>query len=376
LDRTSIIVSFIRSQGEKMINRRKHFAFTLIELLVVIAIIAILIGLLLPAVQKVREAAARMQCTNNLKQIALAAHNYHDAYKHLPLGFDTQGSGALVRLLPYIEQDNQYKLFSFRPAPEGSGISGPNVFFAWFRDPLNRPPTTNTLTIPRPPNPYGAEGNLAIFQCPSAPAIDPASTVIQFINPPAGSVGGVDYPVDLGPAQSYWYSTMPGAQILGRTNYLASAGNPFPKVDRNNTANRVDVHGLFYYKSKVSFAAVPDGTSNTIAFVECAGGLDAISGDQFFSGSHWTMQAWAGALWWSAYGICPNRNSPPGQNCNNSAGGLGLSVFAAGSTHAGGICNVAMGDGSVHGLNAPSIDSLSLYYLAGYRDGEIQGIDF
>jgi prepilin-type N-terminal cleavage/methylation domain-containing protein/prepilin-type processing-associated H-X9-DG protein len=368
-----------------MICRRNRVGFTLIELLVVIAIIAILIGLLLPAVQKVREAAARMQCTNNLKQIALAAHSYHDANRHLPLGFDTQGSGTLVRLLPYIEQDNQYKLFSFRPAPEGTGISGPNVFFAWFRDPLNRPPTTNTTNIPRPPAVYGGEGNLAIFQCPSAPAVDPGSTVIQFINPPAGtapfvSVAGVDFPADLGPAQSYWYSTMPGAQILGRTNYLFSAGNPFPRVDRRSTANppgRVDAHGLFYYKSRVSLAAVSDGTSNTIAFVECAGGLDAIAGDQFFSGSHWTMQSWAGAIWWSAYGICPNTlPGGPGQNCNNSPGGQGLSVFAAGSLHAGGICNVAMGDGSVHGLSAPNIDTLSLIYLAGYRDGEIQGIDF
>ena len=160
---------------------KKFRAFTLIELLVVIAIIAILIGLLLPAVQKVREAAARMKCSNNLKQIALAAHNYHDAMSALPPGMDVQGAGPLIRLLPYLEQENQYKLFSFRPAPEGSGISGPNVFFAWFRDPFNRPSTTNTLTIPRPPLVYGAEGQLSIFTCPSAPAFDPGSTAIQFV---------------------------------------------------------------------------------------------------------------------------------------------------------------------------------------------------
>jgi prepilin-type N-terminal cleavage/methylation domain-containing protein len=348
-----------------MVQRPYRRAFTLIELLVVIAIIGILIALLLPAVQKIREAAARMQCTNNLHQIALAAHNYHGSFDSFPPGFDSQGAGALVRLLPYVEQGNQGNLFAFRPAPLGSSQSGPNVYFGWFRDPLNRPPTTNTLTIPRPRADgqanYGGEGNLKVFICPSAPSVDFSSTVVQVVNPPTGSTPGIDWnggpndskgnQVGLSTAGTYWYSTEPGAQVLGRTNYLASAGDTRPRPNATGTGT-VDAHGLFYYNSKEKLGAIPDGASNTLMFVENAGGLNSVGGDQFFSNPQWWNHSWAGAVWWSPYGICPNSRFT---GCN---------------------CNVAWGDGSVRGLNAPNIDSLSLAYLAGGRDGQLVSPDF
>jgi prepilin-type N-terminal cleavage/methylation domain-containing protein/prepilin-type processing-associated H-X9-DG protein len=144
-------------------TRRSRTGFTLIELLVVIAIIAVLIGLLLPAVQKVREAAARMKCSNNLKQIGLAIHNYEAATKRLPQGWDFATSfGPMPYLAPYFEQENVYRTMNLSlPLTDPINAQGNAAEFSILRCPSdvdNPMPSLGGAT-----NYHGNNGNTPVF---------------------------------------------------------------------------------------------------------------------------------------------------------------------------------------------------------------------
>lgn len=242
--------------------RGKHrSAFTLIELLVVIAIIALLMALLLPAIQKVREAANKMLCGSNLRQIAIASHNYHGDYNRLPPGSwgqlpvtagfafrPWQWYGVLVPLLPYLEADNVFKqaVLNMNLA-EPPTTAGPNVF--WFDN------TTNQLV---------ASYKLKMFTCPSDDAQTDIPTNGKFV---CLSVTGATLTLTGG------YAAAPGGNVFGVTNYAGCAGTigtGAPGVPWYGNYS-----GIFNNRSKLSLGniTVLDGTSNTLLFGELLGGV-------------------------------------------------------------------------------------------------------
>jgi prepilin-type N-terminal cleavage/methylation domain-containing protein/prepilin-type processing-associated H-X9-DG protein len=246
-------------------SRHPRPAFTLLELLVVIAIIAVLIGLLLPAVQKVRESANRLGCANNLKQLGLAAHHYQSAHGRLPPGYlgprdpqrrftggpfptspywqwftDAPHVSATAFLLPYLEQENVYS----RMQVDWGGTVRPAT--AWWKN-------ANSFTM--------AQSRLKVLECPSDDLYGGVSIGVLVSSHNDGYTV-----ISLG------YSLTSNPDIvnrLGLTNYLGVNGafgrTPQPVWDK--------WEGMFYNRSRTSLAIVPDGTSNTLLFGEGLGGV-------------------------------------------------------------------------------------------------------
>jgi prepilin-type N-terminal cleavage/methylation domain-containing protein len=308
-------------QSPRIVRRR---GFTLIELLVVIAIIAILIGLLLPAVQKVREAANRTTCGNNLKQLGLAAHQYHDVHRHLPPGIGytplvTNGVWGhnFFHLLPYLEQNNLY----------GSAL-GPVAL------------TTGPITIYWPGNNKVYSQPVPIFLCPSDPSVGPGGIV---------TVNGI---------------------VWGASCYAANS-QVFAPVKGDPQGKRC-------------ILAITDGTSNTILYAEkyarCTSTSKALDG-----GNLW---AYCASLVFDlpppmeppykrfhpSFGGGPYTTGPGSifQVQPNDAGNC--DPTRASTAHAGGMV-VCLADGSARTL-APSMSGTTWWAAVTPSGGEVLGSDW
>ncbi len=197
-----------------MSRRSLRNAFTLVELLVVIAIIGILVGLLLPAVQAAREAARRMSCGNNIKQINLALHNYESTHKKLPFGWNTHGTLWSAMILPYMEQTNLYDTLLFTESGVGNWDSG----------------SANTKA---------AETIVSAFKCPSTPLPDHMA------------YNGI---VDRFPAS---YRGNAGSEVTSDDTSTLPVAN-------TKSLEMLNLDGIFWACSKTRFGDVTDGLSNTI----------------------------------------------------------------------------------------------------------------
>lgn len=311
---------------------RTRPGFTLIELLVVIAIIAILIALLLPAVQKVREAAARMQCQNNIRQLAIGLHSYQDAMKAFPKAnqHPTQLSWH-VFILPYIEQQNLFSLFS---------ISGTN-----YNASPPAPPTPN--------NQLACENRVAIYQCPSCPVQK------MLTGGPGNSVNSSEPVGGVVPWTTHYYGVMgpSGTNIVTSQAYDVYTTASYGPIGKQgifiaDTTNAID--------QGVKHGDITDGTSNTLLLGEIS---------WYLPGSR--FRTWIRGCNGAGTPIEPDWCAGA-KTVNKGINITGVNTFndiAFGSVHAGG-ANFALGDGSVRYIH-DRIDMDVYLGLASRNGGEI-----
>jgi prepilin-type N-terminal cleavage/methylation domain-containing protein/prepilin-type processing-associated H-X9-DG protein len=299
--------------------RRSRPAFTLIELLVVLAIISVLIGLLLPAVQRVREAGNRMQCANNLKQLGLACHQYHDAQQSFPSGYvataaypdTTPGWGWGTLLLPYLEQDNLYRQIDFR-------------------QPVLKSAAIQTM--------------LKVYQCPSD-------------TPPPSPFLVVD-------------ASLAPVALAAPSSYAATVGDDSSEAD-GETGN-----GVFFRNSRVRVADIRDGTSQTTLLGDRA--WEQTMGIWAGAPNGAITQAGPRNAWPNATATAPVLALVHNNwlNITTDADG-GLDDFSSGHP---GVVNILFADGSVHFIRSITADGVQrrAFWALGTRAGgdSVQGLDF
>jgi prepilin-type N-terminal cleavage/methylation domain-containing protein/prepilin-type processing-associated H-X9-DG protein len=272
---------------------KRRDGFTLIELLVVIAIIAVLIALLLPAVQKVREAANRVSCANNLKQLALACHAYDSSHGLLPPGYlgpvvnesdfggqaaNLQHVGLLAYLLPYVEQENLYRQLQVELDPRRTGP-------AWYSNAANW---------------QVAQMRIKLFECPSdnlASDIPKNGTALafHFFNYQAPIVPDTDDNT----VEDGVLLVPSNPAVLGRANYAGCGG----LAGRGSSASWSKYEGLFSNRSQNTLGRIPDGTSNTLLLGEKMGGRA--------DGQRVTVGSWMGIGTLPTWGGLPRDRQDP-----------------------------------------------------------------
>lgn len=346
--------------------------FTLVELLVVIAIIGVLVALLLPAVQQAREAARRISCTNNLKQLGLAVHNYHDSFKCFPPGAigyknaggnqDSNYSAWTLHLMPFIEQDNLYEALApgknrlDEAATVGSSINGSSGRYL--------------VDLMRQP--------IAALNCPS----DSGDTILVPVEGTVGllstsSGGPVNTPGDNCAKGNY-------AGVASSIRYGADWWGPVVSGSGPNGFN-----GAFGIDTKVSFSKIVDGTSNTLLIGERASQVKEPAGHDSDDVDS-IPGSFAPSVGTNPYGF-PNRGSD-GWDCAAAMGTLGYPLNSAfytmwarggfSSQHPGGVMFVYC-DGSTHFIpetvdHKPDeiIDNTVMENLANRQDGQAINASF
>lgn len=348
-----------------MILQRRRTGFTLIELLVVIAIIAILIGLLLSAVQKVRESASRMSCLHHLHQIGLAAHHYHDTHGRLPPGYlgpphaknskvpdlfkEGQWIGHFPLLLPYLEQEVLHRQIQVDFNPRKVAAT------KWFwTEPVQ------SYGLPHVANYSAAMTPLPIFICPSAPRY-----TAQINHPEPGGGGtllGIHVFNDAkSKVKTYsWkdeYGNAAAFRPLPRTNYMGVAGTGL-----GNHPQYAKYEGIYTNRKQNKFngGSIPDGLSNTLLYGET-------SGSKWYSDLYTSDISWmAGGGLSTYYGLQSGRDAITVSFSSYHTSGV-MFCFADGSVR-----SLHFGNTAWDGLSVqPPTNWQFLQELAGRRDGAI-----